>query len=115
MTEIKKAPQIEIRRAGSQEFYFVFRLPSDGIFISLFFENITEVTAAIENIQRQSRKSEYYLLETTPTEQTYFIFKPKIKHPIGQSTMYEHVSAMEHGLQYMKKHLLSAEIVDLTT
>ena len=111
----ENAPQIEIRKAGSEEFYFVFRLPSDGMFISIFFENISEVTAAIENIQRHSKINEYYLLETTPTEQTYFIFRPKNKHPIGQSTMYEHVSAMEHGLQYMKKHLLSAEIVDLTT
>jgi len=111
----KGLPQIEIRRAGSQEFYFVFRLPSDGIFISIFFENISDVTAAIENIQRHSKINEYYLLETTPTEQTYFIFKPKIKGPIGQSTMYDHVSAMKSGLQYMKKHLLSAEIVDLTT
>jgi len=60
----KGLPQIEIRRAGSQEFYFVFRLPSDGIFISIFFENISEVTAAIENIQRHSKINEYYLLET---------------------------------------------------
>ena len=44
------------------------------IFISIFFENISEVTAAIENIQRHSKINEYYLLETIPTEQTYFIF-----------------------------------------
>ncbi len=111
----ENAPQIEIRKAGSEEFYFVFRLPSNGMFISIFFENISEVTAAIENIQRHSKINEYYLLETTPTEQTYFIFRPKNKHPIGQSTMYEHESAMEHGLQYMIKHLLGAETVDLTT
>lgn len=111
----QSAPQIEIRKAGSKEFYFVFRLPRDGMFVSIFFENISEVTAATENIQRHSKTNEYYLLETTPPEQTRFIFRPKNKYPIGQSTLYEHESAMEHGLQYMKKHLLSAEIVDLTT
>ena len=111
----KNVPQIEIRKAGSKEFYFVFRLPSDGMFISIFFENISEVTAATESIQRHSKINDYYLLETTPPEQTHFIFRPKNKYPIGQSTMYKHESAMEHGLQYMIKYLLSAEIVDLTT
>lgn len=114
-TDTKKAPQIEIRRAGSQEFYFVFRLPGDGMFISVFFESIAEVTAAIEDIQRQSTTDECYLIQTTPSEKSHFIFKPKKKYPIGQSTMYEHVSTMEAGLQYMKKHLLNAEAVDLTS
>ena len=68
VTETKKAPQIEIRKAGSEEFYFVFRLPGDGMFISIFFENISEVTAAIENIQRHSKINEYYLLESTPPD-----------------------------------------------
>ncbi len=86
------------------------------MFISIFFENISEVTAATENIQRHSKINEYYhLKKTTPPEQTHFIFRPKNKYPIGQSTMYEHESAMEHGLQYMIKHLLGAETVDLTT
>ena len=111
----KGAPQIELRRAGSNEFYFVFRLPSDGMFVSIFFENISEVTAAIEETQRHSKRNEYYLLETNPPEQTHFVFKSKNKYPIGQSTMYEHVSAMKAGIQYMKKHLLNAEVIDLTT
>ncbi len=111
----KNAPQVEIRRAGSKEFYFVFRLPSDGMFISIFFESIAEVTAAIETIQRHSAINEYYLFEATVPERTHFIFKLKKKYPIGQSTMYEHESAMKAGLEYMKKHLMNAEVIDLTT
>lgn len=114
VTDTKKTPRIELRKAGSQEFYFVFRLPSDGMFISVFFESIPEVTAAIENLQRQSATNGCYLIQTTSPEKAYFIFKPKNKHPIGQSTMYEHISTMEIGLQYMKQQLLSADVVDLT-
>ena len=112
---VKGLPQIEIRSAGSNEFYFVFRLPSDGMFVSVFFENMSEVVAAIETIKRNSTEDVHYLRDTTSTEQTHFIFRAKDKNPIGQSTIYKHTSAMDVGLQYMKKHLLSAETVDLTT
>jgi hypothetical protein len=111
----KNTPPIEIRKAGTNEFYFVFRLPSDGIFMSIFFENILEVTAAIENFQRHSTINEYYLLNTNPHEKNNFIFKLKNKYTIGHSAMYENVSAMEADLQYMKKNLLNAELIDLTT
>ena len=111
----KGLPQIEIRSAGSNEFYFVFRLPSDGIFVSVFFESMSEVVAAIESIKRNSTEDANYLRNTTSAEQTHFVFREKNKNPIGQSIIYEHTSAMEIGLQYMKKHLLSAEPVDLTT
>jgi uncharacterized protein YegP (UPF0339 family) len=111
----KGLPQIEIRSAGSNEFYFVFRLPSNGMFVSVFFENMSEVVAAIETIKRNSTEDAHYLRDTTSTEQTHFIFRAKDKDPIGQSTIYKYTSAMDVGLQYMKKHLLETEIVDLTT
>ena len=111
----KSLPQIEIRSAGNCEFYFVFRLPSDGIFVSLFFENMSEVVAAVENIKRNSTEDVHYLRNTTLAEQAYFIFRAKNENPIGQSTRYKQTSAMNVGMQYMKKHLLSAETVDLTT
>jgi hypothetical protein len=76
---------------------------------------MSEVVAAIETIKRNSTKDAHYLRDTTSTEQTYFIFRAKDKNPIGHSTIYKHTSAMDVGLQYMKKHLLSAETVDLTT
>ncbi len=111
----KNLPQIEIRSAGSCEFYFVFRLPGDRVFVIIFFENMAEVVAAVENIKRNSTEDAYYLRNTTSAEQTHFIFRAKNENPIGQSIMYKHTSAMEVGLQYMKEHLLSADIVDLTT
>ena len=70
--------------------------------------------AAIETIKRNSTDDAHYLRDTTSTEQTHFIFRAKDKNPIGQSTIYKHTLAMDVGLQYMKKQLLSAEIVDLT-
>ena len=112
---VKGLPQIEIRSAESDQFYFVFRLPSDGLFVSIFFKDMPEITAAVENIKRNSTEDAHYLRNTTSAEQAHFIFRVKSKKPIGQSTRYKHISAMDVGLQYMKKHLLSAEIVDLTT
>jgi hypothetical protein len=110
----KGLPQIEIRSAGSNEFYFVFRLPSNGMFVSVFFENMSEVVAVVENTKRNSTEDTHYLRNTTSAEQTHFVFRAKNKNPTGQSTIYKHTSAMDVGLKYMKKHLLNAEIVDLT-
>ena len=114
MTE-KILPQIEIRSAGSSEFYFVFRLPSDGMFVSIFFENMSEVVAAVESTKRNSTEDTYYLRNTTSAKQLHFIFTVKGKKPIGQSTRYKYTTAMDAGVQYMKKYLPSAESVDLTT
>jgi hypothetical protein len=75
---------------------------------------MSEVVAAIETIKRNSTEDTHYLRDRTATKQTHFIFRAKDKNPIGQSTIYKHTSAMDVGQQYMKRHLLSAEIVDLT-
>jgi uncharacterized protein YegP (UPF0339 family) len=112
---VKGIPQIEIRSAESDQFYFVFRLPSDGLFVSIFYENMSEVMAAVENIKRNSTEDAHYVRNMTSEKQAYFMFKVKNKNPMGQSTKYEHISAMDVDLQYMKKHLFSTEIVDLTT
>ena len=111
----KSLPQIEIRCAGSNEFYFIFRLPSDGMFVSVFFENKSEIVAAIETIKRNSTEDGNYLRNTTSEEQPYFVFRGRSKNPIGQSTLYEHPSTMEVGIQFMKKNLQNVESIDLTT
>ena len=111
----KDISQIEIRNTESDEFYFVFRLPCDGMFVSIFFENMSEVLAAVETIKRNSTEETCYIRNTMLAKQLYFVFAAKEKEPIGQSTRYKYMSSMDAGLQYMKKYLASAEVVDLTT
>jgi len=114
MKKIKGRLQIEIRKADENEYYFVFRLPNDGIFISIFFEDIVEAVAAAENIKRNSTGDSVYICKTDSPDQSYFIFKTKNNAPIGQSSVYKYGQPVEAGIQYMKEHLLEAEIVDLT-
>jgi uncharacterized protein YegP (UPF0339 family) len=114
MKKRKGRSQIEIRKADENEYYFVFRLPNDGIFISIFFEDIVEAVAAAENIKRNSTADSVYICKTDSPDQSYFIFKTKNNSPIGQSSIYKNGQSVEAGIQYMKEHLLSAEIVDLT-
>lgn len=114
MKKIKGRSQIEIRKADENEYYFVFRLPNDGIFMSVFFEDIVEAVAAAENIKRNSTGDSVYVCKTDSPDQSYFIFKAKNNSPIGQSSIYKYGQSVEAGIQYMKEHLLEAEIVDLT-
>jgi len=111
----KNISSIEIRKAGHDEYYFVFRLPNGGIFLSIFFEDIVEAVATAEDFQRNSTKDSNYLRKTNPPDQYHFIFKTQKSYPIGQSSMYKNRPAMETGIQYIKKHLPETAVVDMTT
>ena len=111
----KDISQIEIRKAGNEAFYFVFRLPSDGMFVSIFFENMSEVMVAVEGAKRVSTEEANYLYDTKSTDEAYFVFRDKNSKPIGVSTIFEQESTMTVGLKYMKKYLHRAEVADLTT
>ena len=83
----KDISHIEIRKAGNDEFYFVFRLPSNGMFVSVFFEKMSEVVAAIETINRNSTEDAHYLRDRTATEQTHFIFRACLGNYVTLNTM----------------------------
>lgn len=111
----EKISSIEIRKAGNEEYYFVFRLPSDGLFVSIFFDSLAEVVAAAEYSQRNSADDTRYLSKTKATGEDYFVFLTKGNKPIGQSTMFEQAPTMNDGMQYMQKHLKKSQVLDLTT
>jgi len=111
----KNISSIEIKKAGDNEYYFVFRLPSDAMFVSVFFDSPSEVMAAVEYSQRNSADHTLYVCETTTTGDSYFVFLTKGNKPIGQSTVFEQKTTMNIGLQYMQKHLQEASIVDIMT
>ena len=111
----KDISHIEIRKAGNEEFYFVFRLPSDGMFVSVFFDSLTEVMVAVESAKRDSTEEANYLCDTKSSDEAYFVFRDKNSKPIGLSTIFGQESTMSVGLKYMKKYLHRAEVSDLTT
>ena len=111
----KDISQIEIRKAGNEEFYFVFRLPSGGMFASVFFDSMSETMVAAESAKRDSTEEANYLCNTESVGEVYFVFRDKNNKPIGLSTIFEQESTMTVGLKYMKKYLHRAEVTDLTT
>jgi hypothetical protein len=111
----KDISHIEIREAGNKEFYFVFRLPSDGMFVSVFFDSMSELMVALESAKRDSTEKANYLCNTESTDEAYFVFRDKNSKPIGLSTMFKQESTMTVGMKYMKKYLHRAEVADLTT
>jgi hypothetical protein len=111
----KDVSHIEIRKAGDEEFYFVFRLPSDGMFVSVFFDSMSEIMVAVESGKRDSTEDANYLFNTESAGEAYFVFRDKNSKPIGLSTIFEHESTMTVGMKYMKKYLHKVEATDLTT
>lgn len=115
MQKIKSRLQIEIRKAGDNEYYFLFRLPDGGIFISKFCEDIPEVMSAAEKIKRSAMEESRYHRQNENLNQMYFIFNIKKNTPVGQSSIYKDRPTMDYAIRYMQKYLQEAEIVDLTT
>ena len=89
MKKIKGGSQIEIRKAGENEYYFVFMLPSSGIFMSNFFEHLEEALSAAENIKRRAAEENYYLYKNRLKNHFYFVFKIKKNSSIGSPTFFD--------------------------
>ena len=85
------------------------------MFVSVFFDSMSETMVAVESAKRDSAKETNYLCNTESADEAYFVFRDKNSKPIGVSTIFEQESIMTVGLKYMKKHLHRAEVVDLTT
>ena len=111
----KDISQLEIRKAGNKEFYFIFRLPSDGMFVSVFFESMAETMVAAESAKMDSIADANYLCNTESADEAYFVFRDKNSKPIGLSTIFKQESTMTVGMKYMKENLHRAEAADLTT
>jgi len=114
MKKIKGRLQIEIRKADENEYYFVYKLPSGGIFMSNFFEHLEEALSAAENIKRRAAEENYYLYKNRLKNHFYFVFKIKKNSSIGQSSIYKDKQSIDSGIHYMKNYLVKAEIIDLT-
>lgn len=115
MKQIKNKTQIVIRKADENEYYFVYKLPSGGIFMSNFFENLEETLSAVEKIKKRAAEENYYIYKNRLKNQFYFVFKIKKNSSIGQSSIYKDKQSIDSGIHYMKNNLVKAEIVDLTT
>ena len=114
MKKIKGGSQIEIRKAGENEYYFVFMLPSGGIFMSNFFEDLEEALSAAEKIKRSAAEKNYYIYKNRLKNQFYFVFKINKNFQIGQSSIYKDTQSIDSVIHYMKNYLVEAEIIDLT-
>jgi len=114
MTETNIRRKLEIRKAGDNELYFVFKLPGHGMFVSRFFDDIAEVYSAIAEMKDNLAENNNYVRKLSPPAQVYFIFRVRDQEPTGQSTMYRLVSIMEISIEFMKTSFACSEVVDLT-
>ena len=117
MKEQKERLLLEIHNAGESGYYFVFKLPGQGVFISNFFEDISELYSAIDEMKKNVVDDAHYLRKESPLNpgQVYFLFQLNEKLFLGQSTMYNIASVMESGIEYMKEKLQETESVMLST
>lgn len=103
-----------LRRSGDQ---FMFNLKAGNGEVILTSERYTSKNGAkngIESVQTNSPKDERYERKTSTSVQPYFVLKAANGEVIGRSEMYSSASAMENGIESVKRNGPTTDIRDET-
>ena len=103
-----------LKRSGDQ---FMFNLKAGNGEIILTSERYTSKDGAkngIGSVQTNSPKDERYERKTSTSGQPYFVLKAANGEVIGRSEMYSSASAMEGGIESVKRNGPTTDIRDET-
>jgi hypothetical protein len=95
----------------------MFNLKAANGEVILTSENYKEKEGAlngIESVRKNSPHDEQFERKTSKSDQPYFVLKAKNHETIGKSEMYSSTSAMEKGIESVKKNGPVATTNDLT-
>jgi uncharacterized protein YegP (UPF0339 family) len=84
------------------------------ILTSELYSEKSSATAGIESVKANAADDARYERKTSKNGQAYFVHKASNGQTIGKSEMYSSVSAMENGIQSVKKNGPGAGIDDNT-
>ncbi len=109
------AGKFEIKKAKDGQFYFNLK-SSNGqeILKSEMYKAKTGAKNGIESVKKNAALDDRYDRRESKKGAPYFVLLAGNKQIIGQSEMYSSASAMENGIQSVKKNGAGASVDDLT-
>ena len=105
----------ELKSAAGKQFMFNLKAANGEVILTS--ENYKEKEGAlggIESVKKNSPNDEQYERKTSKSDQPYFVLKAKNHEVIGKSEMYSSTSAMEKGIESVKKNGPTATLKDIT-
>lgn len=106
------AGKFEIKEGASGKFRFNLKA-SNGqtILTSEAYETRAGAEKGIESVRKNASDDNRYERKTAKNDEAFFVLKAGNGEPLGRSETYSSASAMENGIESVKRNAPDAEIV----
>ena len=105
----------ELKSAAGDQFMFNLKAANGEIILtSESYKSKEGALNGIESVKKNSPHDEQFERKTSKSSQPFFVLKAKNHEVIGKSEMYSSESAMEKGIDSVKKNGPIATLNDLT-
>jgi uncharacterized protein YegP (UPF0339 family) len=106
------AGKFEIKEGSSGKFRFNLKAGNGQILLSSeAYETKQGAEKGIESTRKNAPDDNRYERKTARNEEAFFVLKAGNGEPLGRSETYSSVSAMENGIESVKKNAIDAEVV----
>lgn len=109
------AGKYDLKRAPSGKFMFNLKAGNGQIILtSQLYESKAAAENGIDSVRKNSPDDGRFERKTSKSDEPYFVLKAANGQVIGTSEMYSGTSAMENGIESVKKNGSSAAVDDNT-
>ena|SRR5581483_1507936 len=108
------ASKYELRKSTNGQFYFNLKAGNgEKILTSETYKTKSGAEGGIESVRKNAPTDSLYERKTSTSGQPYFVLKAANGEQIGRSETYSSTSAMENGIESVKKNAPDAKVEDL--
>jgi len=108
------AGKFEIKKGSSGKYRFNLKAGNGQIILtSESYETIQGAEKGIESVRKNATDDNRYERKTAKNDEAFFVLKAGNGEPLGRSETYSSTSAMENGIESVKKNALDAEVTTL--
>lgn len=109
------AATFDLKQGGNDQFMFNLKAGNGEVILtSELYKQKQSAIAGIDSVKANAADDTRYERKTAKNGQPFFVLTATNGQIIGKSEMYSSVSAMENGIQSVKKNGPVAEIEDST-
>jgi uncharacterized protein YegP (UPF0339 family) len=109
------AGKFEIKKGTSGKFRFNLKAGNGQVLLtSEAYESKQGAEKGIESVRKNAPDDNRYERKTAKNDEAYFVLKAGNGEPLGRSETYSSTSAMENGIESVKRNATDAEIVDIS-
>ncbi len=108
------AGKFEIKKGSSGKYRFNLKAGNGQIILlSETYETKQSAENGVQSVRKNAPDDNRYERKTAKNDEAFFVLKAGNGETLGRSETYSSVSAMENGIESVKKNALDAEMVNL--